>query len=139
MNKKVILIILDGWGIPLKPEVSAIEAAHTPFINSLYPKYPHSRLEASGLAVGLPAGQMGNSEVGHMNLGAGRVVYQDLVKVNKAVEEHTLDTEPVLVNALNYAKTNGKKVHFIGLVSDGGVHAHIDHLKGLLSIAHAHS
>lgn len=109
MDKKVILIILDGWGIPLKPEVSAIEAANTPFMNSLYPKYPHSTLEASGLAVGLPAGQMGNSEVGHMNLGAGRVVYQDLVKVNKAVDEHTLDNEPVLVNALNYAKTNGKK------------------------------
>ena len=139
MNKKVILLILDGWGIPLKPEVSAIEAAHTPFMNSLYPKYPNSTLEASGLAVGLPAGQMGNSEVGHMNLGAGRVVYQDLVKVNKAVEEHTLDQEPVLVGALNYAKTNGKKVHFIGLVSDGGVHAHIDHLNGLLSIAHAHN
>ncbi|GAB3962309.1 2,3-bisphosphoglycerate-independent phosphoglycerate mutase [Spirosoma harenae] len=139
MNKKVILIILDGWGIPLKPEVSAIESAHTPFMNSLYPKYPNSTLEASGLAVGLPAGQMGNSEVGHMNLGAGRVVYQDLVKVNKAVDEHTLDQEPVLVDALNYAKTNNKKVHFIGLVSDGGVHAHIDHVKGLLSIAHANN
>ena len=138
MNKKVILIILDGWGIPLKPDVSAIEAASTPFMNSLYPKYAHSTLEASGLAVGLPAGQMGNSEVGHMNLGAGRVVYQDLVKVNKAVDEHTLDTEPVLVDGLTYAKTQGKKVHFIGLVSDGGVHAHIEHLKGLLSIAHAH-
>lgn len=137
MNKKVILIILDGWGIPLKPEVSAIEAANVPFMRSLYPKYPNSTLEASGLAVGLPAGQMGNSEVGHMNLGAGRVVYQDLVKINKAVEEHTLDTEPVLVDALNYAKRTGKNVHFIGLVSDGGVHAHIDHLKGLLSIAHA--
>ncbi|GAB3887584.1 2,3-bisphosphoglycerate-independent phosphoglycerate mutase [Spirosoma agri] len=138
MNKKVILIILDGWGIPLKPDVSAIESASTPFMNSLYPKYPNSKLEASGLAVGLPAGQMGNSEVGHMNLGAGRVVYQDLVKVNKAVDEHTLDHEPVLVDALTYAKTQGKKVHFIGLVSDGGVHAHIDHVKGLLSIAQAH-
>ncbi|GAB3709870.1 2,3-bisphosphoglycerate-independent phosphoglycerate mutase [Spirosoma flavus] len=138
MNKKVILIILDGWGIPLKPEVSALNAAHTPFMDSLYPKYPHSTLEASGLAVGLPKGQMGNSEVGHMNLGAGRVVYQDLVKVNKAVEEHTLDKEPVLVDALNYAKESKKKVHLIGLVSDGGVHAHIDHVKGLLSIAHAH-
>ncbi|GAB3747575.1 2,3-bisphosphoglycerate-independent phosphoglycerate mutase [Spirosoma pomorum] len=136
MNKKVILIILDGWGIPLKPEVSAIEAASTPFMRSLYPKYPHSTLEASGLAVGLPAGQMGNSEVGHMNLGAGRVVYQDLVKVNQAVIEHTLEKEPVLADALAYAKAQGKKVHFIGLVSDGGVHAHIDHLKGLLSIAH---
>jgi 2,3-bisphosphoglycerate-independent phosphoglycerate mutase len=138
MNKKVILIILDGWGIPLKPDVSAIESASTPFMNSLYPKYPNSTLEASGLAVGLPAGQMGNSEVGHMNLGAGRIVYQDLVKVNKAVDEHTLDHEPVLVDALTYAKTQGKKVHFIGLVSDGGVHAHINHVKGLLSIAQAH-
>lgn len=137
MDKKVILIILDGWGIPLNPAVSAIEAANVPFVRSLYATYPNSRLEASGLAVGLPVGQMGNSEVGHMNLGAGRVVYQDLVKVNKAVDEHTLDTEPVLVDAMSYAKQNGKKIHFIGLVSDGGVHAHIDHLKGLLSIAHA--
>ena len=139
MNKKVILIILDGWGIPLNPAVSAIEAANVPFVRSLYAKYPNSRLEASGLAVGLPAGQMGNSEVGHMNLGAGRVVYQDLVKVNKAVDEHTLDTEPILVDALDYAKRTGKKIHLIGLVSDGGVHAHINHLKGLLSIAHAHN
>ena len=138
MNKKVILLILDGWGIPLKPSVSAIDAANIPFMRSLYSIYPNSRLDASGLAVGLPLGQMGNSEVGHMNLGAGRVVYQDLVKVNKAVDEHTLDTEPVLVDALNYAKRTGKKIHFIGLVSDGGVHAHIDHIKGLLSIAHAH-
>ncbi len=138
MNKKVILIILDGWGIPLKPAVSAIEAANVPFMRSLASTYPNCTLEASGLAVGLPAGQMGNSEVGHMNLGAGRVVYQDLVKVNKAVEEHTLDNEPVLVDALTYAQLNGKKVHFIGLVSDGGVHAHIEHLKGLLSIAHTH-
>ena len=139
MNKKVILIILDGWGIPQKPSVSAIDAANVPFVRSLYSTYPNSRLEASGLAVGLPVGQMGNSEVGHMNLGAGRVVYQDLVKVNKAVDEHTLDTEPVLVDALNYAKSTGRKIHFIGLVSDGGVHAHLNHLKGLLSIAHAHN
>ncbi|TAE29422.1 MAG: 2,3-bisphosphoglycerate-independent phosphoglycerate mutase [Cytophagales bacterium] len=136
MNKNVILIILDGWGLGTQPERSALVAARTPFINGLFDRYAHSRLEASGLAVGLPAGQMGNSEVGHMNLGAGRVVYQDLVKVNKAVAEHTLDTEPVLVNALDYAQQNGKKVHFIGLVSDGGVHSHIDHVKGLLSIAH---
>lgn len=138
MNKKVILVILDGWGIPLNPAVSAIKAAKTPFIDSALANYPHSTLEASGLAVGLPAGQMGNSEVGHMNLGAGRVVYQDLVKINKAVEEHTLDTEPILVDALTAAKAAGRNVHFIGLVSDGGVHAHIEHLKGLLSIAHAH-
>lgn len=138
MNKKVILLILDGWGIPLNPAVSAIDAANVPFMRSLYDRYPNSRLAASGLAVGLPAGQMGNSEVGHMNLGAGRVVYQDLVRVNKAVAEHTLDNELVLVDALNYAKRTGKKFHLIGLISDGGVHAHIDHVKGLLSIAHAH-
>ncbi|WP_128545640.1 2,3-bisphosphoglycerate-independent phosphoglycerate mutase [Larkinella soli] len=136
MNKKVILMILDGWGIASKKEVSAIDAADTPFVDSLYPKYPHSHLLASGLSVGLPEGQMGNSEVGHMNLGAGRIVYQDLVKINKAVAEQTLDNEPALVDALNYAKVQGKKVHFIGLVSDGGVHSHINHLKALCSIAH---
>jgi len=90
VNKKVVLMILDGWGIATKPEVSAVDQANTPFIDSLYTKYPHSKLEASGLAVGLPAGQMGNSEVGHMNLGAGRVVYQNLVRINKAVTENTL-------------------------------------------------
>lgn len=135
MNKKVILIILDGWGIATNPKVSAIDQANTPFIDSLYQTYPHSKLEASGLAVGLPEGQMGNSEVGHMNIGAGRVVYQDLVKINKAVEEHTLDQEPELIKALDYAKAKGKKVHLMGLVSDGGVHSHINHLKGLCSIA----
>lgn len=135
MNKKVILIIMDGWGIATNKKVSAIDAAKTPFVDSLYTKYPHSKLEASGLAVGLPAGQMGNSEVGHMNIGAGRIVYQDLVKINKAVEEKTLNTEPTLVEAFDYAKKNGKKVHLIGLVSDGGVHSHIDHLKGLTSAA----
>jgi 2,3-bisphosphoglycerate-independent phosphoglycerate mutase len=136
MNKKVLLMILDGWGIATRKEVSAIDKAQTPFINSLYGKYPHSKLEASGLAVGLPAGQMGNSEVGHMNIGAGRVVYQDLVRVNKAIEEHELDQSPVLIEAFNYAKKNNKSVHYIGLLSDGGVHSHINHLKGLITIAH---
>jgi 2,3-bisphosphoglycerate-independent phosphoglycerate mutase len=136
MNKKVLLMILDGWGIAKNKKVSAIDNAQTPYINSLYKKYPHSKLEASGLAVGLPAGQMGNSEVGHMNIGAGRVVYQDLVRVNKAVEEKELDTNPVLVEALGYAKKNNKSIHLIGLLSDGGVHSHIDHLKGLCTIAH---
>lgn len=136
MNKKVLLMILDGWGIATKKEVSAIDKANTPFINSLYGKYPHSKLEASGLAVGLPAGQMGNSEVGHMNIGAGRVVYQDLVRVNKAIDEHELDHNPVLLDAFAYAKKNNKNVHYIGLLSDGGVHSHIGHLKGLISIAH---
>ncbi|TLV00577.1 2,3-bisphosphoglycerate-independent phosphoglycerate mutase [Dyadobacter luticola] len=137
MSNKVILIIMDGWGIAKNGEEnrSAIIAAKTPFYDSILQKYPHSKLEASGLAVGLPDGQMGNSEVGHTNLGAGRVVYQDLVKINLAVSEGTLGKEPVLVNALNYAKQNGKKVHFIGLASDGGVHSHIEHLKGLCKIA----
>ena len=135
MNKKVLLMILDGWGIPKDPKVSAIDAAKTPYIHSLYQKYPHSTLQASGLAVGLPEGQMGNSEVGHMNIGAGRVVYQDLVRINKAVEEKELDHNSTLLDAFAYAKANGKSVHLIGLVSDGGVHAHINHLKGLCTIA----
>src|SRR5690349_23405104 len=123
MNKKVMLMILDGWGIATNKKVSAVDQAKTPFMDSVYPKYAHSKLEASGLAVGLPAGQMGNSEVGHMNIGAGRVVYQDLVRVNKAIEEKELDTNPVLVEALSYAKANNKPLHFIGLLSDGGVHS----------------
>lgn len=135
MNKKVLLMILDGWGIATKLSASAIDAAKTPYINSLYKKYPHSKLQASGLAVGLPDGQMGNSEVGHMNIGAGRVVYQDLVKINKAIEEKELDTNEVLLDAFKYAKTNNKAVHLIGLVSDGGVHSHIEHLKGIITIA----
>ena len=128
-------MILDGWGIAKNKDVSAIDHANTPFMDSVMAKYPNGKLEASGLAVGLPAGQMGNSEVGHMNIGAGRVVYQDLVKINKAVEENTLKDNPVLSEAMQLAKSTGKKVHFIGLVSDGGVHSHINHLKGLLSIA----
>lgn len=135
MNKKVLLMILDGWGITTDPKVSAISQANTPFYDTILEKYPHSRLEASGLAVGLPEGQMGNSEVGHMNIGAGRIVYQDLVKVNKSIDEHTLDSNETLLSALDYARQNGRDVHFIGLVSDGGVHSHIRHLKGLCSIA----
>lgn len=135
MSKKAILAILDGWGLGTNPEVSAIDKANTPFIDSCYQKFPHTTLEASGLAVGLPAGQMGNSEVGHMNLGAGRVVYQNLVKLNMAVENGTLGQEKVIQDAFDYAKKENKKVHFIGLVSNGGVHSHINHLKGLLTAA----
>ncbi|MDN4166775.1 2,3-bisphosphoglycerate-independent phosphoglycerate mutase [Cytophagales bacterium LB-30] len=138
MNKKVMLVILDGWGIATNPKVSAIDQAKTPFVDSLYPTYSHSKLEASGLAVGLPDGQMGNSEVGHMNIGAGRVVYQDLVKVNEAIKDGSLAQNYVLTEALQFAKKENKKLHLIGLVSDGGVHSHIDHIKGLLSIAHSH-
>jgi 2,3-bisphosphoglycerate-independent phosphoglycerate mutase len=137
MSQKVILIIMDGWGIAKNGEEnrSAVIAANTPFYDRILEQYPHSKLEASGLAVGLPDGQMGNSEVGHTNLGAGRVVYQDLVKINLAVETGTLAQEPALVEAFTYAKNSGKKVHFIGLVSDGGVHSHINHLKGLCTTA----
>lgn len=132
MNKKVILMILDGWGKSPDPKVSAIDNANTPFIDSLYTKYPNASLRTDGLNVGLPEGQMGNSEVGHMNLGAGRIVYQDLVKINLAVQNKTLAKEQPLVDAFNYAKQNNKKVHLLGLVSNGGVHSHIDHLKGLV-------
>ncbi|KPM47504.1 2,3-bisphosphoglycerate-independent phosphoglycerate mutase [Jiulongibacter sediminis] len=137
MSKKVQLIILDGWGIPKKGEEwrSAIDAANVPYFDHLMASYPHSTLEACGLAVGLPDGQMGNSEVGHMNLGAGRVVYQQLEKINIEINEGRLAQEPVLTEALSYAKKEHKKVHFIGLVSDGGVHSHINHLKGLCKIA----
>ncbi len=132
MNKKVILMILDGWGKSPDPKVSAIDNANIPFINSLYTKYPSAQLRTDGLNVGLPEGQMGNSEVGHMNLGAGRIVYQDLAKINLAVANKTLAKEQVLIDAFNYAKTNNKKVHFLGLVSDGGVHSHTSHLRGLI-------
>ncbi|GAB4155514.1 MAG: 2,3-bisphosphoglycerate-independent phosphoglycerate mutase [Winogradskyella sp.] len=135
MNKKVILMILDGWGKSPDPKVSAIDNANTPFIDSLYRKYPNASLRTDGLHVGLPEGQMGNSEVGHMNLGAGRIVYQDLVKINLAVENKTLQEEQVLKNAFEYAKMNRKDVHLLGLVSDGGVHSHIKHLYGLLNAA----
>lgn len=132
MNKKVILMILDGWGKSPDPKVSAIDNANIPFINSLYKKYPSAQLRTDGLNVGLPEGQMGNSEVGHMNLGAGRIIYQDLAKINLAVEHKTLNKEPILVDAFQYAKDNNVNVHFLGLVSDGGVHSHTSHLRGLI-------
>ncbi|MGV8813454.1 MAG: 2,3-bisphosphoglycerate-independent phosphoglycerate mutase [Gelidibacter sp.] len=135
MNKKVILMILDGWGKSPDPKVSAIDNANTPFIDSLYTKYPNASLRTDGLHVGLPEGQMGNSEVGHMNLGAGRIVYQDLAKINLAVQNNTLAEEKALVDAFKFAKENKKPVHFLGLLSDGGVHSHINHLFGLLDAA----
>ena len=135
MNKKVILMILDGWGITQDPKVSAIYNAKTPFINSLYDTYPNAELRTDGEHVGLPEGQMGNSEVGHMNLGAGRIVYQNLARINKAVREKTLGEEKVLLDTFAYAKENNKNVHLLGLVSNGGIHSHINHLKGLLDVA----
>ncbi len=128
-------MILDGWGITQNPDVSAIAKANTPFMDNILENYPHAELRTDGMQVGLPDGQMGNSEVGHMNLGAGRIVYQDLVKINMAVEKNTLKDEPVLEEAFNYAIKNNKPIHFMGLLSDGGVHSHINHLKGLLSAA----
>jgi 2,3-bisphosphoglycerate-independent phosphoglycerate mutase len=134
-HKKVMLLILDGWGYGKQDKSDAAYAANTPFFDSLLKKYPNSKLEASGEAVGLPVGQMGNSEVGHMNLGAGRVVYQELGRINKAISDRSLFSNPVLKDAFNYAKENNKAVHFIGLLSDGGVHAHINHLKALCDAA----
>ncbi len=130
-----MLLILDGWGYGNQDQSDAAYAANTPFFDSLLKQYPNSKLEASGEAVGLPAGQMGNSEVGHMNLGAGRVVYQELGRINKAISDGSIKTNPTLAGAFEYAKTNNKAIHFIGLVSDGGVHAHINHLKGLCDAA----
>lgn len=135
MNKRVVLMILDGWGISPNSDVSAIEKANTPFTDKLYSQYPHATLRTDGMEVGLPDGQMGNSEVGHVNLGAGRIVYQDLAKINMAVEEDSLKDEVVLQEAFKYARENNKNLHFVGLVSDGGVHAHINHIEGLLQAA----
>lgn len=128
-------MILDGWGIPANKEVSAIDKANTPFVDSLYNDYPNTRVFASGLSVGLPDGQMGNSEVGHMNLGAGRIVYQDLVKINKAIEEGPFFKEEVLAKTMENMKDSDGNLHLFGLVSDGGVHSHINHLKALCTMA----
>ena len=129
-------MILDGWGKSPDPKVSAPDNANIPFIKSLFNKYPSAELRTDGLNVGLPDGQMGNSEVGHMNLGAGRIIYQDLVKINLAVENKTFNREKAISDAFQYAKEYDKDVHFLGLVSDGGVHSHINHLKGLIDAAH---
>ncbi len=135
--KKVALLILDGWGIGDGSKSDAIANANTPFVDSLYKKHPHSTLLTSGENVGLPNGQMGNSEVGHLNIGAGRVVYQDFALINKAVREKTIDTNPELVKAFEYAKQNNKAIHFIGLVSEGGVHSSQAHLHYLCDLAKA--
>lgn len=125
-------MILDGWGKAPDPKVSAIDNANVPFIKSLYTKYPNAQLRTDGLNVGLPEGQMGNSEVGHMNLGAGRIIYQDLEKINLNVTNKSIEKEKSLADAFAYAKEYDKPVHLLGLVSDGGVHSHINHLKGLI-------
>ncbi|HEX2536440.1 MAG TPA: 2,3-bisphosphoglycerate-independent phosphoglycerate mutase [Chitinophagaceae bacterium] len=133
-GKKVILIIMDGWGLGQVSTADAIQNANVPFVQSLYRQYPHTTLTTCGEAVGLPEGQMGNSEVGHLNLGAGRVVYQELQRINVAVREGILAANTQLLGAIEYALTERKPLHLMGLVSDGGVHSHINHLKALLDI-----
>jgi 2,3-bisphosphoglycerate-independent phosphoglycerate mutase len=134
-KKRAILVIMDGWGQGQVPAADAIAHAKTPFVSSLYSKYPHSTLITCGEDVGLPEGQMGNSEVGHLNLGAGRIVYQELQRINVAIRTGELAGNSVLQDTFNYAKDNDKALHLIGLVSDGGVHSHITHLKALTQIA----
>jgi 2,3-bisphosphoglycerate-independent phosphoglycerate mutase len=133
-NKKVLLAILDGWGHGQKYQADAIAQANTPVMDNLEKNYPNAELVTYGELVGLPEGQMGNSEVGHLNIGAGRIVYQELARINKAVRERTLHQHPVLLKALHFAKENNKAVHLIGLVSDGGVHSHINHLMAICDI-----
>jgi 2,3-bisphosphoglycerate-independent phosphoglycerate mutase len=135
MNKKALLMILDGWGIGNGSKADIIASTPTPNWDKLIATYPNSYLLASGEHVGLPDGQMGNSEVGHLNIGAGRVVYQDLVKINIACRDNSILQNPEIINAYTYAKENNKKMHFLGLVSDGGVHSSLDHLFKLLDIA----
>ena len=132
-NKKTILIIMDGWGLGKIKKSDAIQHANVPFVTGLYTQYPNSTLITCGEAVCLPEGQMGNSEVGHLNLGAGRVVYQELQRINVCIRENEFHKNPALLKAIHYARDHQKTLHLIGLVSDGGVHSHINHLKAILS------
>ena len=133
-DKKVILIIMDGWGLGINKKSDAIQHAKTPFVSSLYARYPNTTLVTCGEDVGLPAGQMGNSEVGHLNLGAGRIVYQELQRINVAIKTGEFAKNEALLNAIQYAKENNKPLHVVGLVSDGGVHSHINHVKALTTM-----
>ena len=133
--KPVVLIILDGWGVNPRHEGNALAQARLPFYRSILDRYPHTTLNASGEAVGLPDAQMGNSEVGHLNIGAGRIVYQDFTRINKAIEEGAFFSNPVLKMAASAARSNDSALHLMGLLSDGGVHSHIDHLVALLELA----
>ncbi len=137
-HPRACLIILDGWAIGPKPEADAIAQARTPFMDHLWRTRPHTTLTTHGEAVGLPEGQMGNSEVGHLNIGAGRIVWQELARINKAIREGQFDAHPVLLSAFDAAARDGRSLHFIGLVSDGGVHSHIQHLEALCDAAYKH-
>lgn len=136
-NKKAILIIMDGWGLGKVKSSDAIQNAHVPFVSSLYKKYPNTTLTTCGELVGLPEGQMGNSEVGHLNLGAGRIVYQELQRINVAIREGSFQKNETMLAAIRYAKANNKKLHLLGLVSDGGVHSHINHVKAICAVCKA--
>ena len=138
MAKKALLMILDGWGIGKHGEGDVIFNTPTPYLDYLNAVSAHAQLAASGEDVGLPDGQMGNSEVGHLNIGAGRVVYQDLVKINRACRDNSILKNPGIVNAYSYAKENGKRLHLMGLTSDGGVHSSLDHLFKLVEIGKAY-
>jgi len=133
-NKKAILLIMDGWGLGKLRSSDAIQNAKTPFVSALYAQYPHTTLITCGEDVGLPRGQMGNSEVGHLNLGAGRIVYQELQRINVAIRNGSFAENPNLLRAIDVAKMNNKSLHLAGLVSDGGVHSHIDHLKAIVDV-----
>ncbi|MDY2706708.1 MAG: 2,3-bisphosphoglycerate-independent phosphoglycerate mutase, partial [Candidatus Cryptobacteroides sp.] len=135
MNKKVLLMILDGWGEGRQDKSNVIYEQGAPFIDSLRKKYPMSHLQACGEYVGLPDGQMGNSEVGHMNLGAGRVVYQDLVKINMTCRNHSMMQNPEIKAVYDYVRNSGKKLHLMGLCSTGGVHSSLSHVYEFLSEA----
>ena len=135
MSKKALLVILDGWGVGNHGKGDVIFNTPTPYWDYLTSTYPNSQLQASGENVGLPAGQMGNSEVGHLNIGGGRVVYQDLLKINRAIADGSIKQNPQLVAAVEYAKNNGKKLHFMGLASDGGVHSSLEHLEAIYNMA----
>src|SRR6187402_2056816 len=132
--KKIILIIMDGWGLGKVASADAIQNAKTPFVSSLYSRYPNTTLITCGEAVGLPDGQMGNSEVGHLNLGAGRIVYQELQRINVAVRDGSFSRNEVLLRSIRFAREHDKAFHLLGLVSNGGVHSHINHLKAILTL-----
>src|SRR5687767_5883811 len=133
-GRRVILVIMDGWGLGQVASSDAIKNANTPFTRSLYARYPDTTLVTCGEAVGLPEGQMGNSEVGHLNLGAGRVVYQELQRINVAIRDGSFSQNPVLLQSIRFAKENNKPLHLLGLVSHGGVHSHINHLKAIIDV-----
>ena len=135
MTQPTVLAILDGYGLREEEHGNAVKLANNPIFNMLWEKYPHTQLNASGQEVGLPKGQMGNSEVGHMNIGAGRIVYQPLELINKSIEDKEIYSNEELLKVMNHVKNNNSKLHLMGLISDGGVHSHIDHLMAIIDMA----